>query len=699
MSRNSAEIRRRKERKSIATTIGYCFVIVLVVLLVMSKTLTDTYTVVLESERAEAMESISVACSTALGHTNIEEGMTFPLPVYEYAKGKPYTFDIYTKAGNSFLRLCTTSENSSIEQYYLSGVGDYYNNCFELQQSAFTTRTDDGIKYVCAIAPIISAENTVAGILEVRMPYSDFVSTVNGMSLSWVFTIISIAVAMGIIIYELNLFVSTVSRGISGNVPVIIMYGKEAVSFLSFFASLGAVMIPVIIPLYVKDCLPDYSYSSPIVQSLIALGIILYAFGFFGGSAIRRELKFKLTSRIALIVTNAIGYMFSLLAGIVDLLPVTLVLILFTGFAYGMAFNVMRDYRMNAGRLGYEEYSDRKIHNVQYTGYFLGIAVGTVIAGICYERFGLLIVNVIAGAVMIIASLGIVFFMRDNQPVKESYFPITRWLELMSDKYAGRFLASSFLSMGVLVAFMLCFLPNYLPTVGISLATASFYYLVATFAALFLGYIIKERYAYAMTSRVRVLLSSFSSLLGLLLFALVPTAKMLFVTSALVGLGLGIHDFYYLYVLYLLTNSRFKNKYNLRRACEISFVTGGLISVPVYMLALMFDIRIVFIVALVIYFIVSFLYPLSQYSSQIDERDPQLKRKKKVKEAVNPDPIIRPSVEVTPEIVMAVDGQMPEGDMYVQDPMAVPTSNLDVNSFIDDLADSTQGGYYNGPLE
>ena len=172
MSRNSAEIRRRKERRSIATTIGYCFVIVLVVLMVMSNILTDNYTVVLETERAETMESIAVSCSTALGHSRIVEGMSYPLPVYTYGKDdKPYIFDIYTKAGNSFLRLCTTSDYSSTEQYYLSGVGDEYNNCFELQHAAFTKRTDDGIEYVCAIAPIISAENTSAGILEVRMPF------------------------------------------------------------------------------------------------------------------------------------------------------------------------------------------------------------------------------------------------------------------------------------------------------------------------------------------------------------------------------------------------------------------------------------------------------------------------------------------------------------------------------------------------
>ena len=133
MSRNSAEIRRRKERRSVAATIGYCFVIVLVVLMVMSNILTDNYTVVLETERAESMEALAVSCSTALGHSRIVEGMTFPLPVYTYGKDKPYIFDIYTKAGNSFLRLCTTSDYGGNEQYYLSGVLDEYNNCFDLQ--------------------------------------------------------------------------------------------------------------------------------------------------------------------------------------------------------------------------------------------------------------------------------------------------------------------------------------------------------------------------------------------------------------------------------------------------------------------------------------------------------------------------------------------------------------------------------------
>ncbi|MBR1797696.1 MAG: MFS transporter [Clostridiales bacterium] len=692
MSRNSAEIKRRKERRGIAATIGTCFVIVLVVLLIMSNTLTDTYTVVLETERAEAMETLAVSCSTALGHSRIVEGMTYPLPVYTYGKDKSYIFDIYTKAGNSFLRLCTTSEYNGTEQYYLSGVGDEYNNCFDLQHAAFTRRTDDGVEYVCAIAPIISAENTVAGILEVRMPYADYVSTVNGMSLSWIFTIISIAIAMAIIIYELNLLVSTMSRGISGNVPVIIMYGTEAVSFLSFFASMGAVMIPVIIPEYIKNSSLASEMPVPAVQGLIALGLLLYIAGIFGGSVLKKDLKFKLTSRIAVLVATSVGYMLSLAAGIVDIMPITLVLIPFIGFAYGMSFDSLRDYRINAGKLGYEEFSDRKIHNIQYSGYFLGVSVGAVIAGIFFERYGLLVVNILSGAVMILSCLGIFYFMRDNSPIKESYLPVSKWLELFSDKYVGRFLSSAFFSMGFLIAFLLGFIPNYLDTVGISLATSSFYYLVAAFFALFIALIVKERFAGALTSRTRVIMSSFASLLGLLLFALMPTAKILVITTALLGFGLGIHDFYYLYVLYLITNMRFKVKYNLHKLAEMSFVAGMVVALPMLGASIIFDVRTVFIIICVLYFIISFIYPMSQFSGSIDEADPSLTRNKKRKNKTS-DNQPAPAVYSSEQIII------PQTSPEVDITDANTSSGIDIASFIDDLAQEDERGDSNGYLE
>lgn len=702
MSRLS-EIKKLKERRSIAATIGYCFIIVLVVLYVMSNQLTGTYTVVLESERAETMQSLAVVTSAALGHTKINEGMTFPIAIPEYAKDKPYVYDIYTKAGNSFIRLYTSSGADTTEPYCLSGVGDEYNNCFELQDEAFTKRTEEGVQYVCAIAPIISQENTVAGILEVRMPYSDYSSTVNGMSLSWIMTIFAIAVAMAILVFELNLFVSTLSRGMVGNVPVLILYGDSAVRFLSFFAAFGSIMTPIIIADVIKDQFTEY--EDYVVQLLIALGLIIYAAGFFGFSGLRKQIKFKLTGRIGLLVSVVAGYLLSLVTGITGSAVVMLILLLPTAFCYGMVFDSLRDYRINAGKLGYDKFDDRTIHNIQNTGYFLGVSVGAVIAGICYERFGMLIVYIICGAALILTSIGMIFFMKDNTPVKESYLPLNKWLELSTNKFTGRFMTSTFFVLGILVSFLLGFVPNYLATVGISLATSSFYYLVTAFSSCFIAAIIKGRTSHILTSKVRVIISSTCLCLGLLIFALIPTAKILLISVALIGISLGIHDFYYLYVLFLLANNRVKA--NLRKASEASFLAGMLIAVPVFAVALLVDIRIVFVISVIILSILAFIYPVSSFSNDVDDKDPTAHKAKKKdrkekanEEQAQPSPQAPVAEQQMPDLYAVPEGY-DEAYASYQAAMQMPVDDIyaDPQQYIDNNVYPELGGDYNGYVE
>lgn len=665
MSR-SFEYKKKRERRTITSTIGYCFVIVLIVLFVMSSVVTETYVGILKAERAEALESIALAESTALGHYPISQGMTYPIPDYSYDKDKEYIVNIYTKGGNSFLRIYS-STGSSNEQYYLSGVGDEYNNAFELKQTMFTTREEDGVKYACAIAPVISQENTVAGVLEICMPYSDYEATVNGMSLSWLLTIFSIAVSMGIIIFEINLFVSTLSRGISGNVPVLIMYGEGAIRFLSFFMAFGSVIPVIIIADTVKTSLAEY--GNYVVQVMIALGLIFYAIGFFGFSSLRKQLKYMFTGRIAMFVSTGVGYLLSLALALANNIIATFLLIMPIAFCYGMCFDTLRDYRINAGKLGYPGYDDRTIHRIQSTGYFLGVSVGAVIGGICFERYGILITNIISGAAIILTALGLVFFMKENITVKESYLPVNKWLELMSDKSAGRFMISTFFVMGIIIAFLLGFIPNYVDTVGISLATCSFYYLIAAFSCCFVAQVISNRYGGALTSRIRVIFSSLCAFIGFLIFALMPTAKMLFVTVLLLGISLGLHDFFYLYVLALLTEGRFRA--NLRKAAELSLLAGILCSIPVYALAFLFDMRIVMIIALLFLFICGFIYPMSSVSNDIDAKDPALgkhpkpKKQKKasnVRKTTNPVQIPTQDQTQIPEQYNPVYEQMPLGD-------------------------------------
>ena len=644
-----AESARARDKRIISSAIGYCFAIILVVLLVMSRQLSSVYVTALKSERADAMQKCAVSSAMALSYTQVSENMNYMLPVYSYDKDKQYMISVYTMAGDSFLRLySSTASPTSNEQYYLTGVGDQYINCFQLQETAFTSRNEGGKTYVCAIAPIISSENTVSGILEIMMPKADFDNTVNGMSLSWVFTIFSIAISMGIAIFELNLIISTMSHGISGNTPVLVMYGENANRFLSFFAAFGSIMMPISFADYFKDSLSNMPVY--VIQALIAGALLLFLFGFFGFSSIRAELKSKLTSRVALLTITGLGYFLALVAGIINIPYVTAVLALPVGFCFGMPLDFLRDYRINAGKLGYKDYSDKIIHNVQSTSYFLGVSVGTVITGICYERFGLLIVAVISGAALILTAVGMIYFMQNNNVVKEAPLTTGSWLRVISDSRAGRFLNSSFLMLGVSVAFMLVFIPNFLGNVGISLATSSFFYLVCAFSACAVCTFIKTHYEHILTSKIRVLIQAASTVLGLLVFALLPSAKTLVVTSALLGISLGIHDFYYIYALYLICSGRIRT--NLRKCAEYTFYFGIGIIIPIAMTAFMVNnVRIVMLIVTVLVALIAFIYPASAYSSMVDDYDPSLKPEPRRRPGRNNPPMANPYAQapVQPE--------------------------------------------------
>ena len=668
-----SESAKARDKRLISSTIGYCFAIILVVLLVMSRQLSSVYITTLESERADAMQKCAVSSSAALSYTRVSENMSYFLPIYQYADNKPYIVSVYTMAGDSFLRLYSSAvEGTSNEQYYLTGVGDQYINCFQLQETAFTQRTEAGKQYVCAISPIISSENTVSGILEIMMPKAEFQSSVNGMSLSWIFTIISIAISMGIAIFELNLIISTMSYGISGNTPVLVMYGENANRFLSFFAAFGSVMLPISFADYFKDTLSDMPRY--VVHALIAVSLLLFVWGFFGFSSIRYELKSKLTSRVALIFVTGAGYFLSLVAGIVNIPYVTAVIALPVGFCFGMPLDFLRDYRINAGKLGYKDYSDRIIHNVQSTSYFLGVSVGTVITGICYERFGLLIVAVISGAALILTAVGMIYFMQNNSVVREAPLTVGSWLHVLSDSRAGRFLNSSFLMLGVALSFMLIFIPNFLGNVGISLATSSLFYLVCAFSACVICGFVKNHYEHILTSKVRVLIQSASTVLGLLVFALLPSAKTLVVTSALLGISLGIHDFYYIYALYLICNGRIRT--NLRKCAEYAFYLGIGVIVPIGMTAFMVDnVRIVMLIVTVLAALISFVYPASAYSSMVDESDPTLKPEPRRRPERNNSPMGNPYAQPVmqrqpqPQPAMAYNNPAPFGEASQQEPV------------------------------
>ncbi len=625
-SGHAGESSKGKMKRIISSTIGYCFTTILVVLFVMSSQLTRTYVLALESERADTMSAIAVNAASLLGHNEIAENMDFPLPEMSYDNDKKYVVNLYVMAGDSFQRIYSSVAQETAEQHYLANAGEQYIKCFQNQEVAFTSRSDKTANYVCAIAPIISEDNTVAGVYELCMPRADFESTVNGMSLSWIFTIVSIAVSMGIMIFEINLLISTIAKGISGNGPVLIMYGENANRLLSFFAAFSAVMIPITFASFYKQ---HFEGESPyLIQGIIALSTLLFAIGFFGFQSLRVYVKNKLTGRIALLTLTSLGYFLALICGITDNAIVLTVMSMPMGFCLGMPIDYLRTYRINAGKSGYRGFDDRTVHNIQASSYMLGVSVGVVIAGICYERFGLFAVSLIGGAASVLTAVGMNYFMKNNNNINESQFPISRWMSMFRDRYAGKFLCSSFMMLGITVSFLLIFVPNFLGRVGISLATASFYYMIVAVMACFVTAFIKSTFAHMLTSRTRVVIQGLCTVLGLLLFALMPSAKMLVATCGLLGIALGIHDFYYIYVLFLICNNRIKT--NLRRCAEVTFFVGLGVMIPIFMLAFMTgQVRIVLLIALVIIAILSFVYPMSSFSSKVDGADPSLKPERK----------------------------------------------------------------------
>ena len=225
--------------------------------------------------------------------------------------------------------------------------------------------------------------------------------------------------------------------------------------------------------------------------------------------------------------------------------------------------------------------------------------------------------------------------MQNNTVVREAPLSISGFFSVFSDSRIARFLNSSFLMLGVVLSFMLMFIPNYLERVGISLPTTSFYFLVCGFTACFVCGFAKNRFAHLLTSRTRVLIQAASTVLGLFLFALMPSAKMLVVSCAFMGIALGIHDYYYIYVLYLICNG--KVKANLRKLAEYTVYMGAGVMLPIIMVAFMVNnVRITFLILTLIVAVLAFLYPLSSFSGKIDERDISLKPEKRQREKPAP---------------------------------------------------------------
>ena len=137
------------------------------------------------------------------------------------------------------------------------------------------------------------------------IPQGDFAKTENGMSLSWLFTIVSIAVAIAIIYGEMRRLFDTLITPPDKTVPRAVMYGFSTFRLTSFFSSVGCAMPLIILPSYMKESFSGEIDNGFVLQILIVLSCVLYLFGFFRFTHLRDLLIRKLTSRLAVRIGRA----------------------------------------------------------------------------------------------------------------------------------------------------------------------------------------------------------------------------------------------------------------------------------------------------------------------------------------------------------------------------------------------------------
>lgn len=599
-----------KGKKAIANQIGFCFVTALVILFVVSSLVTDVYRSALQSQRKTALSSFTASSSIALSSKDLNENMTFPLELPEYASGKHYTVNVFIKAGNSFVRVYTSDRShDESKQYVLSGVGEEYMEAFDQQQLVISHRNYDNVQYVTSIAPVIGSDGMMSGLVEVMIPKTDFEFTENGMSLSWVFTIISIAVAIAVIYAEMHRLLETLITKPNPNVPRAVMYGTATYRLIAFFSSIGCSMPLIVLSTYLKDSLRDTVEQAAILHIWIMLACLLYLFGFWRFTHLRDLLIRKLTSRIAVMISVMCAFILLLVCGLVEMPFLTVFMQLPIGFFLGMLFQFQREYRIQADRSGIEDFSDQKIHKCQYTGYILGTSVGAVICGILYERFGLFTVLMVASGFLFIDAIQVLYFVRHCPPSNEPNVRMPNYFYALKNSKSGTFCWSAVFPLGVQFAFFFVFIPDYLEKVHISLATVSFYYLVAVVCGEVITRILLIWFEEFFSAKMRITIAALFSCVGYLVFALSPSAKMLVAGVFFLGLSLGLHEFGYLSYYKSLIR---QDKHPVARVILMrTFTCGILIGTVVFSISNAFsNVRVPMIAITLIMIVISGSYPL-----------------------------------------------------------------------------------------
>ena len=533
-----------EKKNGLALSIGYCFVVILVILTVLSRNLASAYQQVLEQERANELRIYASVHAAQISGHEIGEGLQLNLTLPEYCKA-----NVYLHAGNAFLNIYSSYRTVDPEEpsITLEGAGDEYRKAFDQQESVIVERKESDDYYIAAVAPIVSSNGSTAGLLEIMMTTSDFSYAENGVTLSWQFTILSIAVALTIVFYQIRKLTDTLTEKPDQHLPKIIRYGLSGCQSISFFSAVAMTLLTLSLEEYITKLCSTIENLSDINSNLIFLcGLLLFMLGVFSFMGLKTILARMLTTKIALFVSILSIGVFLIISGFIENLILFVSLLLPIGFCLGMVFYFQREYRIYAGRLGYDEFSERTIHKTQYYGYLLGACVGAVLSGIIYERFGWKIVAILSLIILLLVLVESMIFVQHCPSSDSSKLYLPNFFYALLNKKSGTFVWSAYIPMGMQVPLFLLFIPQFLNSLNMSLATVAFYYILFFFVGVVFVQLIFKIQILQFSMNARIITSAVLQLTGLLTLALMPNAKMLVLSVAILGFALGIHDFKYL---------------------------------------------------------------------------------------------------------------------------------------------------------
>ena len=162
---------------------------------------------------------------------------------------------------------------------------------------------------------------------------------------------------------------------------------------------------------------------------------------------------------------------------------------------------------------------------------------------------------------------------------------------------------------GIQVAFYFVFLPYFLNSLTLSLATVSFYFILFSVMGSVIVRSLLRFFPNRINMQGRILISAILQILGLLLLALMPTAKILVLTVMLMGAALGLHEFRYLE--YYKEMIREDKQALAREILERAFASGAILGSVGYGVLFLFDnMRLSLLLFTLIMAVLVFAYPL-----------------------------------------------------------------------------------------